>query len=246
MKNITQQLYIPSLGKRSPISNWLVPNTRRAFYLTNLIIFFVILAIFGYVKYNQWQYERRIVKYGPLTKPNVIVISYTNLGPPPSITGNDLMTQSVSSAKTIANIGVPKPVPDALAVQETSPDQTVIAGPTIFDSNANQNIVVDTTLPSINAYIPHEVEPRLLYRPSLVYPSQAKSFGYEGATIIKALLDLDGSVMRIVVVKSAGYPILDSAAVNYIASARFSPALQQTKPVRVWIGQTINFQLKDR
>jgi protein TonB len=176
----------------------------------------------------------------------VAVVSYTNLGPPPSITGNELTTQSAATPKAITSIGVPKPVPDALAVQETSPDQSTIAGPNIFDTNSNQSVIVDTTLPSMNAYIPHEVEPRVLYRPTLVYPSQAKSFGYEGTTVIKALLDLDGSVMKIVVVKSAGYPILDTAAVDYIAGIRFSPALQQTKPVRVWIGQTINFQLKDK
>jgi len=63
---------------------------------------------------------------------------------------------------------------------------------------------------------------------------------------IKALLDLDGSIMKIVVVKSSGYPILDSAAVDYIASAKFSAAEQHHKPVRVWIGQTITFQLTNK
>jgi periplasmic protein TonB len=244
MQNTLRHEVFPNIGIRSPILKSSVRNTRFAFYLTNAIIFFIILAVFGYVKYSQWQYQQRIAKFGLPLRTNVVVVSYTNLGPPPSITGTEVTSPSAIATRAITSVGVPKPVPDALAVQETSPDQTMISGITTINTNTSGNIVVDTMIPQINAYVPHEVEPKFLYQPALVYPSAARSFGYEGTTFIKALLDLDGSVMRIAVVKSSGFPILDSAAVDYIASAKFSPALQQKKPVRVWIGQTITFQLK--
>ena len=243
MQNTLQHEFFPHLGLRSPINKTSIRYTRNAFYITNLIVFTILLSVFGYVKYSQWQYKQRIAKFGLLTRTNVVVVSYANLGPPPSITGNDIATQAVNATRSIASVGIPKPVPDALAVQETSPDQTLISGVININTNTNENIVVDTVIPLINAYVPHETEPKFLFQPSLVYPSAARSFGYEGTVFLKALLDLDGSVMRIAVVKSSGFPILDSAAVNYIAGSKFSPALQQKKPVRVWIGQTITFQL---
>jgi len=243
MQNTLRHEVFPNLGIRSPILTSSVRYTRFAFYLTNAIIFFIILATFGYVKYSKWQSQQRIAKFGLPLRTNVVVVSYANLGPPPSITGNDVVVPSANATRTITSVGVPKPVPDALAVQETSPDQTVISGITTINTNTIENIVVDTLIPQINAYVPHEVEPKFVYQPVLVYPEAARSFGYEGTTFIKALLDLDGSVMRIAVVKSSGFPILDSAAVNYIANAKFSPAEQHHKPVRVWIGQTITFQL---
>ncbi len=244
MQNTLRHEVFPNLGIRSPILNSSVRNTRFAFYLTNAIIIFVVLATLGYVKYSKWQYQQRITKFGSPLRTNVVVVSYTNLGPPPSITGGEVTIPIALATKAIASVGVPKPVPDALAIQETSLDQTLISGITTVNTNASENIVVDTMIPQINAYVPHEIEPKFLYQPTLVFPSAARSFGYEGTTFIKALLDLDGSVMRIAVVKSSGFPILDSAAVDYIAGAKFSPALQQKKPVRVWIGQTITFQLK--
>jgi TonB family protein len=242
MNNIAHQVCFPSIGNRSPILSTTSRYTRTAYYLTNAFVFFIILATFGYVKYNQWQNQKTIIT---TTNPRVIVLSYAQLGPPPSIQGSDALTPITSGAKaSTPNVGVPKPVSDELAQQETSLDQATISGITaIGPGNGDGTIVVDNTIPEISAYISHEVEPRFLFKPNLVYPAAARSFEYEGTVYVKALLDLDGSVMRIAVVKSSGYPILDSSAVNYIANAKFSPAEQHQKPVRVWIGQTITFRL---
>lgn len=248
MQNTQSQVCFPSIGKRSPLLNFNIRYTRTAFYITNAFIFFIIFATFGYVKYSQWQYQRKVRLLGQNLGKKVVVVSYAQLGPPPSIQGADAVTPTTSGARASApSVGVPKPVPDALAQQETSPDQASISGiTTIGPGTGDGYVVVDTTIPAINAYVPHEVEPKFLYKPPLVYPEAARSFSYEGTVFIKALLDLDGSVMRIAVVKSSGFPILDSSAVDYIARAKFSPALQQKKPVRVWIGQTITFQLTNK
>ncbi len=248
MENTSNQVCFPSIGKRSPILNYNVGYTRRAFFTTVAFIFCIILLVVGYVQFSQWQYQRKLKLLGQNLGKKVVVVSYAQLGPPPSIQGADAVTPTTGAARASApSVGVPKPVPDALAQQETSPDQASISGITnVGPGTGDANVVVDTTIPAINAYVPHEVEPKFLYKPPLVYPEAARSFSYEGTVFIKALLDLDGSIMRIAVVKSSGFPILDSAAVDYIEKAKFSPALQQKKPVRVWIGQTITFQLTNK
>jgi protein TonB len=240
----TPEICFPSIGKKSPLLNFRARYLRNAYYITNAAIFIGILLVVGFIRFQQWQYQRKVKMLGNTFGKKVISVTYAQLGPPPSLTGSEVPT-STGARAAAPSVGVPKPVPDALAQQETSPTQSEISGSSLLDTTGTGpgGIVVES-LPPMNAYIPHEVEPKWLYKPPLVYPENAKSFEYEGSVIIKALLDLDGSVMRIAVVKSSSYPILDSAAVDYIARSKFSPALQHHQPVRVWIGQTITYTLK--
>jgi TonB family protein len=244
----TNQLCFPSVGGKSPILNFSAKYLRNAFYLTNALIFLVIFAVFGYVKYSQWQYQKKLKELGASLGKKVISVTYAQLGPPPSLLGAEGMaTPTVSGARAAApSVGVPKPVPDALAQQETSPDQANISGQSPIEATGtgeNATIVVES-LPPMDAYIPHEVEPKFLFKPALEYPEAARQFDMSGTAFIKAFIDVDGSIKRIVVLKGTGYPVLDSAAVNYIARCKFSPALQAHKSVGVWIGQSIDFKLR--
>jgi TonB family protein len=245
---MAQTVCFPAIGGKSPILNFSAKYLRSAFYLTNAFIFLVIFGVFGYVKYSQWQYQKKLKQLGETLGKKVISVTYAQLGPPPSLLGNEGMaTPTVSGARAAApSVGVPKPVPDALAQQETSPDQTTISGTSVLEGAGTgeaTNIVVES-LPPIDAYIPHEVEPKFTFKPALEYPEAARQFDMSGTAFIKAFIDADGEIKRIVVVKGTGYPILDSAAVNYLARCKFSPALQAHKPVGVWIGQSIDFKLK--
>ncbi|HEX7319008.1 MAG TPA: TonB family protein [bacterium] len=67
----------------------------------------------------------------------------------------------------------------------------------------------------------------------------------EGECFIKALIDLDGSVLDIKITKSSGYPKLDSTAIELVRQWKFYPAKQNGKPVRVWIGAPVKFKLDD-
>jgi len=243
-QNIMNEFCFPAIGKKSPLQNFYAKYLRNAYYITNGAIFLIIFVIFGFIKFQQWQSERKAKELGATLGKRVISVTYAQLGPPPSITGAEIPTAAGARAAA-PSVGVPKPVPDAMAQQEASATQSEISGTGALDTTGTgSGILMVESLPPMNAYIPHEVEPKWLHKPPLVYPEAARSFGYEGSVMIKALLDYDGAVMRIAVLRSSGYPILDSAAVDYIASSKFSPALQQKKPVRVWIGQTITYKLK--
>ena len=63
--------------------------------------------------------------------------------------------------------------------------------------------------------------------------------------MVEALLNLDGSVMDARLLKSSGNAMLDAAAIEAALRARFTPAMQRDKSVRVWVSQTYRFRLAD-
>jgi TonB family protein len=247
MYNVKKELCFAAVGGKSPILRYSTRDLRLSFYLTNAFIFLAIFSVFGYLKYQQWQYQRNLLNVDS-SKTNVILIPVYKLGPPLSITGpeGDAMPTTAAAAVSRPNVGTPVPVPDAKAVESTMPTQDVVSGPSrlLNQGTTDQVFVVDTGIPSPDVWIPHEVEPAFIYKPRLEYPEPARIFEYQGTAYIKAFIGTDGSVLSIAVEKTSGYAILDSAAVSYIAKCIFTPALQQGKPVSVWIGQTITYKLK--
>ncbi len=91
-----------------------------------------------------------------------------------------------------------------------------------------------------------EEKPKPLYIPKPPYPERARQAGIEGQVVIKALLDIDGSVMEIEILKSSGNEALDEAAANAARQAKFTPAKQRENPVRVWISLPFNFSLRQK
>jgi TonB family protein len=76
------------------------------------------------------------------------------------------------------------------------------------------------------------------------YPELARRLEQQGSVYVKMLLDLDGTVMNVLVIKSSGFPQLDSEAVEAAYKSIFSPAQVQGKPVRVWVAMPIRFELE--
>ena len=247
MNNVKKELCFAAVGGKSPILRYSVRYLRLSYYLTNAFIFLAIFAVFGYIKWQQWQYQHNLKNPDSRTI-DIIKIPYISLPQPPSILGPEGgATPTTDAAQASSpNVGTPKPVQDKDAVESTIPTQDVISGQSILSGPgiSDQIFVVDTVIPNPNVWIPHEVEPAFKYKPRLEYPEAARTFEYQGTVYVKAFIGYDGSVLRIAVVETSGYPILDSAAVSYIAKCKFTPALQQGKPVPIWIGQTITFKLK--
>ena len=88
-----------------------------------------------------------------------------------------------------------------------------------------------------------EVKPQPVSIPAPGYPEMVRSAGIEGSAVVEALLDVDGSVMEVRILKSAGNQMLDAAASDAARKARFTPAKQRDKPVRVWISIPYRFIL---
>ena len=89
-----------------------------------------------------------------------------------------------------------------------------------------------------------EVKPQPIDVPKPAYPELARNAGIEGQVVVKALVDIDGSVIEAEVLKSSGNQSLDAAAVQAAYSAKFTPAKQRDQLVRVPVSIPYRFTLQ--
>jgi len=119
---------------------------------------------------------------------------------------------------------------------------------TIAQTDFNEQII--KTVPTgpeieIVEYYKVEIKPTPVSMPTPVYPSLPLQAGIEGTTVVKMLVDVDGSVMEVKILKSSGNQMLDQAAVKAASQSTFTPAKQRDKFVRVWVSRPIKFQIKN-
>jgi len=119
-----------------------------------------------------------------------------------------------------------------LALQKTG-------GPGNVQPGGYRKVVEVATVP----FYKIEVKPTVVDAPAPVYPEAVRNAGIEGSAVVEALLNLDGSVMDARVLKGSGNDMLDAAAVEAALRARFTPAMQRDKAVRVWISMPYRFRL---
>lgn len=87
--------------------------------------------------------------------------------------------------------------------------------------------------------------PRALVRVQPVYPEEARLARTQGEVIVDAVIDEQGGVSRVRVLK--GLPNgLDDAAVEAVKQWKFAPATLYGKPVAVYFTLTVNFKLDSR
>ena len=76
------------------------------------------------------------------------------------------------------------------------------------------------------------------------YPAIAKENGIEGRTVCSFIVEKDGSITNVEVVRSAGDPSLDKEAVRVIkCMPHWIPGTQKGKPVRVRYTIPVNFRI---
>jgi len=218
----------PSIGEKSPILNSSIQLMRRAYYIANIFIIFIIFTLWGF---QQFQHSHKIM-FGSNPLKNVINITYTQLGPPPSILGNDALNQSMTSTST----GTPKPVIDALAQQETAPITENINFNTINNNLTESNI----RFVSFSAL---DIKPQPIDIPEAIYPEPARKAHIEGQVLVKGLVDINGKIIYVQVIQSSGNSSLDQAAMAAARNAKFTPAKQRDEFVRVWVSIPFKFNL---
>lgn len=93
-------------------------------------------------------------------------------------------------------------------------------------------------------YFKVEVKPQPISMPPPEWPELVKRAGIEGSLQVQFLLNVDGTVMDVRILKSSGNQLLDEAAVKSVWKYKFTPAKQRDKPVRVWVSRKIEFKFK--
>lgn len=95
---------------------------------------------------------------------------------------------------------------------------------------------------------PPQTPPRqadYLNNPKPPYPALSRRLNEEGIVRLNILVNPDGTVARLEIAKSSGYPRLDDVARKTVQSSwKFEPALQAGKPVSAWVIVPIHFTLR--
>jgi periplasmic protein TonB len=87
----------------------------------------------------------------------------------------------------------------------------------------------------------HIRQPKLLYRPELVYPTLAKQARVSGTVVIDAILDEQGNVVEMKIV--SGPPLLYSGALGYLKQWKYEPTYLNDAPISIEMMVNIIFQL---
>lgn len=130
-------------------------------------------------------------------------------------------------------------VPDDITIATTDLDFDQL----VMDVPPPPPETIQETEEEILEFFTVEKKPEIVKQVPPEYPKVARKAGIQGTVIIKVLIDKDGSVAQATVVK--GKDILQKPALDAIYQYRFSPALQNDKPVKVWLVMPIRFQLTD-
>ncbi len=186
----------------------------------------------------------------PLARPAPHVTTVVDFGPVPAF-----VTQIVPRLphprppirSALARIvPVPRPVdestdPAALnpGASTAHPSDSTPAGPS--DEAVAGTGELASIWPSPDDYIPVEREPVLVTMQAPVYPELARDAHIDGTVLVRVLVGEDGFVHQALLLQSVLG--LDDAALTAARTAVFKPALQQERPVAVWIVIPIEFQL---
>lgn len=144
---------------------------------------------------------------------------------------------------------VPAPIPDdtwdpaaVTGPQSTSAADAPADGIDAADGPFDASAPTTQPWPDPETFIPVEHEPVLVTIPSPEYPELAREAGIDGTVLVRVLVGEDGFVHHALILESVMG--LDDAALQAARAAVFRPALQQERPVAVWIVVPIEFRLR--
>ncbi len=178
-----------------------------------------------------------------------VVQKFKVLAPPPPPLSKT-PPPPVATQQTVAppSVGAPVPVPDTEAPKEqTIATQEEIAtfNPNASDSGATGQLVIvapqEDDTPKIGEFVYYEQEPVLISMPKPEYPELARDANMEGRVTVSILVDKDGTAKKTEVKKSVA--MFDDSAVKAASQSRWKPAMNNSKPLAVWVDMPINFTL---
>lgn len=200
-----------------------------------------------------WLVARSLEDVAPPEKVIRRVIDPINFGSPPSITKPQAEQVPVALApQAQPEFGIPEPVEDWRAdaslfgtVEQLAQSFEPVSTDLLGSGEGDLVIQVPDARPEDVAepddWVAVEEMPQLIHMPSPIYPDMARQAEVEGTVVILVLVGKDGKVIEARV--DRGIPMLDAAALAAARGAVFRPALQQHRPVKVWVRIPMTFRL---
>jgi TonB family protein len=191
----------------------------------------------------------------PIKAPEYIINTKANLIVPPSLSQQQEQIK-VQTPEHVAKpaVGLPAPVPDEEAPEEAkvlNQDELANLAPTApvanLDANINVDVnkVVDELLPSPDQFVPFQDAPVQVTTVQPKYPDLAQRANIEGVVWVKALVDKEGKVRDVIIVKPSGANAgFEEAAIDAAKQTVWKPAISNGQPIAVWVTYKVEFKLK--
>ncbi|MEK7726904.1 MAG: TonB family protein [candidate division KSB1 bacterium] len=223
-------------------------------YLAWATLIAVALQLFGLLS---WVAARALSEEpeAPMVRMRIIK-DVAELGPPPSISATTTPAIAVSGPAVRPSVGIPVPVPDAqiteentIATQEELAQMQAPISSGAGGGTGDSLVISDDAFlfeeePDIDEFIPYQVAPVIIKRVEPIYPELARKAGMQGKVWVKVLIDKEGKVKKAVIMQ--GIEIFHEAAISSVLQWVFKPAIQQDRPIAVWMAIPINFKLLEQ
>ena len=189
----------------------------------------------------------------------VIYLDPSNLGPPPTLSDQEIAPSLKIAQPKLAAAAIPKPVAAEIAPEEpqiqTQEELAKMLNARVDSLSrlgAGENIQIrgeipkDDQIPDAGVFIAFEQPPQLVKRVQPVYPEMARQAAVGGKVIVQFYVDKKGDVKQAKIIKADPKGLgFEEAAVEAVMKWKFTPALQRENPVGVWVAQTISFTVED-
>jgi len=225
-------------------------------YQKNLSIALVAAAALHLVIIGGFLIISSLSSKPPEAKGVVRIKTIAELAPPPSLSQTQAPQVAVASpALTAPSVGIPKAVPDEEAPQDVTiasqeelgkiqdlSAQSIIGGS--GDSIAI-DIPAEEYLPAPGEFVPVDEQPVALEYVKPEYPPIARQAGIEGTVWVEALVDKNGNVRDVRVVRPSGSGAgFEDAAMDAAKKTKWKPAISNKQPVAVRVTYPVEFKLK--
>ena len=98
--------------------------------------------------------------------------------------------------------------------------------------------------PSPDEFVAVDEMPISIKQATPVYPESERTSGVEGTVWVKALVNTQGLIDTVIIAKGVeGHPEFSKSAIEAAKQSTFKPAVNNGKPVAVWITWAVKFQL---
>ncbi|MGD2113471.1 MAG: TonB family protein [Acidobacteriota bacterium] len=200
-----------------------------------LAIAIAVHAVFFFIKIPEW----RTAEVQEAEKPKIYVVQQVRFKPPPP-----KKQQEIPKPKA-KKVPIPDPTPDEpepiRLPEEIESEVDLPETDVIFD-------IPEGPPPSPEPEGPIQVggdvvPPEKTFNPQPQYTEIARKARLQGVVIVQAIIDKQGTVTNVKVLKGLGMG-LDQAAVEAIKKWKFEPATLNGKPVAVYYNLTVNFRLQ--
>lgn len=229
---------LPIIGER----HFLKLQFRRVMFYSAGAAAFIHLAVLG-----GWIISKNMQKDEGRSGPRIV--QYVEMGVPPSLSNKDVAAVNLATQVTPPSIGVPEPVPDFQAPNTTLATTEEMASalePMTMTGMGGDgdSIVVNLDAnsgPSPDDFVAYEEAPVLINMPAPEYPEMARAAEVDGLVKVQVQIGKDGKVKDAIVLE--GHQMLNDAAIAAAKRSTWRPALQQHKPVEVWVVVPLRFSL---